>query len=126
VLRRDPGTVGLVTANGGHIEKHSFGLYSTEPPTGGFRTERPQAEIDARGSRTVSEDFQGPVAIESWTVMHERDGSMARALATTLTADGVRVWGTTEDADTMKRFESDDVAGLPATIGPDGRLDLDD
>lgn len=124
VLREDPGSVGLVTANGGNVEKHAFGLYSTEPPTGGFRAERPQDEIDGRGGREVSEDHEGPVTIEAWTVMHERDGSMARAHAACLTDDGVRVWGVTNDADTMKRFESDDVAGCPATIGPDGELRL--
>ena len=32
VLRDDPASFGLVTANGGNIQKHSFGVYSTEPP----------------------------------------------------------------------------------------------
>ena len=124
VLREDPGSVGLVTANGGNVEKHAFGLYSTEPPTGGFRAERPQDEIDACGGRQVSEDHQGPVTVEAWTVMHERDGGMARAHAACLTDEGLRVWGVTDDPDTMKRFETDDVAGCPATIGADGDLRL--
>lgn len=122
VLREDPGSVGLITANGGNVEKHSFGLYSTVPPTGGFRAERPQEEVDARGSRAVSESYEGPVTVEAWTVMHERDGTMARAHAACLTPDGVRVWGVTGDADTMKRFESDDPVGTDATIGVDGEL----
>src|SRR3546814_676544 len=32
VLREDPETFGLVTANGGFITKHAFGVYSTRPP----------------------------------------------------------------------------------------------
>lgn len=124
VLREDPGSVGLVTANGGNVEKHAFGVYSTVPPTGGFRHERPQDEIDAVGSREVSEAFAGPVAIEAWTVMHERDGSMSRGHAACLTADGVRVWGVTTDGDTMKRFETDDLVGVAATVDADGELRL--
>jgi acetyl-CoA C-acetyltransferase len=47
VLRADPGTLGLVTANGGFITKHAFGVYGTEPPVEGFRHAEPQAEVDA-------------------------------------------------------------------------------
>ena len=122
VLRDDPGSLGLVTANGGNVEKHAFGLYSTGPPPGGFRAERPQDRIDARGRREVSQDHTGDVVIEAWTVMHERDGSLSRAHAACLTPDGVRVWGVSDDGDLMTRFESDDVAGVAATVGADGEL----
>ena len=57
--------------------------------------------------------------------MHERDGSMSRGHAACLTADGVRVWGVTTDEDTMKRFESDDLVGVAATVDADGELRLD-
>lgn len=122
VLRDDPGSLGLVTANGGNVEKHAFGVYSTEPPSGGFRWERPQDEIDALGGREVSEDHTGAAVIETWTVMHERDGSPSRAHAACLTPDGVRVWGVTSDVATMKRFESEDVTGLAVTLAADGAL----
>jgi acetyl-CoA C-acetyltransferase len=126
VLRGDPGSIGMVTANGGNVEKHAFGIYSTEPPAGGFRAERPQDAISARGGREVSADHRGPVEVEAWTVMHERDGSMARAHAACLTGDGARVWGVSSDEELMKRFETEDVAGAAATIGDDGELRLDD
>ena len=75
VLRNDAGEFGLVTANGGNIQKHSFGVYSTEPPADGFRTAHPQFAIDTDVGPTVAaEDHVGPVTIETWTVMHERDG----------------------------------------------------
>ena len=125
VLREDPGSLGLVTANGGNVEKHAFGVYSTDPPAAGFRAESPQDGIDARGGREVSEDHRGPVVIEAWTVMHERDGSMSRAHAACLTPDGKRVWGVSTAADLMKRFESEDMAGAAATVGADGDLQLE-
>lgn len=125
VLRGDPGSVGLVTANGGNVDKHAFGVYSTDPPSGGFRWERPQEEIDARGSRPVAESHDGPVTVEAWTVMHERDGSPSRAHAAVLTPDGARAWGVTSDADTMALLESTDVGGAPGHLAPDGTLTLD-
>ncbi len=124
VLREDAGSLGLVTANGGNVEKHAFGVYSTEPPANPFRAERPQDEIDALGGREVLEEHEGPVTVEAWTVMHERDGSMARGHAACLTPDGSRVWGVTDDADAMARFEAEDVGGAAATIERDGTLRL--
>ena len=124
VLRDDPGSAGAWSPpTAATWTKHAFGVYSTEPPDGGFRWERPQDEIDAAGGREVSETYEGPVTLETWTVMHERDGSMSRGHAACLTPDGVRVWALTDDADTMKRFESEDMVGAPGTIGPEGALD---
>ena len=51
VLREDPGSIGLVTANGGFLTKHALGVYCTEPPrTGSFRWESAQEATDAAGS----------------------------------------------------------------------------
>ena len=33
-LREDAGSVGLITANGGFVTKHAFGVYATSPPQG--------------------------------------------------------------------------------------------
>jgi acetyl-CoA C-acetyltransferase len=116
VLRADPGSLGLVTANGGIVDKHAFGVLSTEPPAAGFRHERPQDEIDARGGREVDGAHVGPATIETWTVMHDRDGEMASAHAACLTEHGVRTWGLTEDAELMARMEAEDVTGLAVTL----------
>src|SRR6185295_1835810 len=45
-VRAEPGSIGLVTANGGFLTKHAVGLYGTEPPEQGFRWEDVQAEVD--------------------------------------------------------------------------------
>jgi acetyl-CoA C-acetyltransferase len=116
VLREDPGSLGLVTANGGIVDKHAFGVLSTEPPAGGFRHERPQDEIDQAGSRAVDGDHQGSARLETWTVVHERDGSRTRAICACLTPDGARTWAFCEDEDTMARFEVEDVTGLEVHI----------
>ena len=119
VLRADPGSLGLVTANGGIVDKHAFGVFSTEPPAGGFRYECPQDEIDARGRRAVAGDHVGPATIETWTVTHERDGSMAKAICACRTPDGARTWADSSDPDVMARLEREDVTGVQVTIDAD-------
>ena len=94
-LRAAPGERGLVWANGGYVTKHSFGVYSTEPSTDGFRHDHPQAAIDALPQREFATpvDAEGPATIEAYTVMHSRDGEPETAIAACLLADGRRAWG---------------------------------
>lgn len=123
VLRGDPGSVGLVTANGGLVQKHAFGVYSTEPTANSFRYAHPQFAIDAAAEkRQVAADHQGPATIETWTVMHERDGSRVLGIVAALTPDGSRTWGLSHDQDTLAAMEIDDLVGAPATVGAEGQL----
>jgi acetyl-CoA C-acetyltransferase len=98
-LRTAPNELGLVWANGGYATKHSFGIYSTGPPAGGFRHGHPQAEIDALPSRELAEaaDAAGRATIEAYTVMHSRDGDPETAIVACLLADGRRAWGTSTE-----------------------------
>ena len=54
LLRRNPGPRGLITANGGYLTKHSFGVYSATPPAAAFRWEDVQAEVDREPTRTAT------------------------------------------------------------------------
>lgn len=118
-LRNDPGARGLVTANGGHVDKHAFGVYSTSPPAQGFRHDRPQAEIDRSTPTPAEIRYSGPARIEAWTVMHGRDGSAESAHAACRTDDGVRVWGLSNDPELMARMVSDDMTDVAVLIGTD-------
>lgn len=76
-LRGAPGAFGLVTANGNYVTKHSFGVYSTTPFEGPWRRESPgvlQAELDALPKAPFTETPSGPAVVETYTVMHGRDG----------------------------------------------------
>jgi acetyl-CoA C-acetyltransferase len=124
VLRADPGSTGLVTANGGNVDKHAFGIYSTEPPTNAFAWEKPQDRIDAAGPPVAVEvDHLGPATIETWTVMHGRDGRPERGHAACRTPAGARTWAVTDDEAVMTEFESRDLTGTPVAIGAEGRLE---
>jgi len=124
LLRDDPGAVGFVTANGGYITKHAFGVYSTEPPAEGFRHAEPQAEVDALPRRELCEEPDGEMTVETWTAMHDRDGEPETGIVVGLLDDGRRALGTTTDANTLKVLVTEDLAGRRAHIRPDGATDL--
>jgi acetyl-CoA C-acetyltransferase len=76
-LRARPGAFGLVTANGNYVTKHSFGVYSTTPPSGRWQRESPavlQAQLDALPKAPFTETPHGEAHIETYTVMHGRNG----------------------------------------------------
>jgi acetyl-CoA C-acetyltransferase len=127
VLRADPGAVGLVSALGWYATKHSIGLYSTEPPSRGFRLagDAPQATVDALPSRGVDGSYTGPVAVETSTVIHERDGSAALGIVACLTPAGRRAWANPHSADLMTLLMTNETAGRSAVLRADGELDLD-
>ncbi|HAS09686.1 MAG TPA: hypothetical protein DCS55_04080 [Acidimicrobiaceae bacterium] len=123
-LRDDPGSTGLVWANGGYLTKHAFGIYSTEPPAEGFRHAHPQDEIDALPSREVAPDHDGEATVETWTVMHGKDGQPEQGIVAMLLDDGRRAWGTTDDADTLATMVAEDIIGRRVHRTAEGRVSL--
>jgi acetyl-CoA C-acetyltransferase len=122
VLRGDAGSMGLVTANGGHVDKHAFGLYSTNPPQAGFRWERPQAEVNELAGRPAAGDYLGEAAIETWTVMHDREGLAVRGHAACLTPQGERAWAVTSQPELMALMTSEALLGRAVQIAAEGEL----
>lgn len=122
VLRDHPGASGLVTANGGTVDKHSFGVYSSRPPAEGFRWENVQDQIDQVPPTEVAADHTGAVTIETWTVMHDRDNQPERAHCACRTPDGARCWAVSSDPGTMKELLVDDPIGRSAVVDSDGNL----
>ena len=73
VVRKTPGSFGMVTANGNYLTKHSAGLYSTEPTKGPWRREDPgrlQAELDAGAKQRVNARPSGTGTIETYCVAY--------------------------------------------------------
>lgn len=124
VLRADPGSVGLVTALGWYVTKHSMALYSTEPPAEPFRTARPQDEVDALPRRGYTGDYSGPVTVESYTVMHERDGEPAMGIVACLLPDGRRAWGNSREPGLLKALTADDLIGRSGHLSADGDIEV--
>jgi acetyl-CoA C-acetyltransferase len=89
-LRRAPGEVGLVTGLGWYASTHSWGTYSTTPPRDGFRYDSVQADVDAAPLRDADDDYSGPAIVESYTVVHDREGRPSRAITSLRTPADAR------------------------------------
>ncbi|MBK6855116.1 MAG: acetyl-CoA acetyltransferase [Microthrixaceae bacterium] len=129
-LRSDPGTVGLITANGGFLTKHAFGVYSTRPPDAAFRHADVQDEVDAGPSRALAEivdpTTDGTVTVETSTVMHDRTSTPERAILSTLLADGRRAWAGSTDTDVLRELMTVETAGRHGTVDADGTFTFTD
>lgn len=119
-LRESPGGLGLVTANSGYLTKHALGVYGTEPPSSGFRREDVQAQVDAEPTVRALTSYEGEAAVESWTVVHDRDGEPERAFAALRTPGGDRTLATTTDPDETRRMTKQDVHGDKVLVAADG------
>lgn len=124
-LRESGDANGMVTANGGNVDKHAFGVFGTAPPPSGFLHDRPQADIDAAATpRKVLQDYSGPAKVETWTVMHDRSNEPERYLGSCLTPHGDRTWVAGTDADLMSTAMTTDIGDRPVHIGPGGTIEL--
>ena len=121
VLREGSGDVGLVSSNGGFITKHAFGIYSTAPPREPFRYEVPQDLVDATPTREAAPTFDGPVQVESYTVLYGAHGP-SQALVACLLEDGRRGWGNTDDPDVMRAMVSEEFCGRSARLHAEGAV----
>jgi acetyl-CoA C-acetyltransferase len=123
-LRSAPGTHGLVTALGWFVTKHAMGVYSTDPPPKGFRRDSPQTEVDSMPRRSAVADHEGPVTVESYTVMHERGGAPSVGIVACLLPDGRRAWGNVTDPVVLKAMTMEEQFGRPAMLRLGGAVEL--
>lgn len=78
-LRARPGEFGLVTANGWYLTKQSTGVYGTTKPRNSISPDASaslQAQINSLEHPTVIEKPSGAARIETYTVVHGREGYM--------------------------------------------------
>lgn len=127
-LRGRPNETALVWANGGYATKHSFGVYATTPPKDGYRHDSPQSQIDLLPRRDVANSIQakGSATIESYSVMHNRDGLPETVCASALLADGRRAWATSSDTDLAEAMTHDEWVGKLAMLDGLGTLHVID
>jgi acetyl-CoA C-acetyltransferase len=122
-VRADPGSLGLVSANGGAISKLVVTLLSTEP-TGAFSSASAQAAIDAHPRRAVDAAYDGPATVEAWTVLHGRGGVAERAVLACRTPDGARTWAVVDDPHVAGGLTAVELAGTTVHRGHDGTARL--
>jgi acetyl-CoA C-acetyltransferase len=117
--RADPGSVALVTALGWYVTKHAVGLYSSTPPTSGFRAvdaATTQAQVDALPRREPAGAVDGEVEVEATAVVFDRDGTPNLGIVTALTANGTRALANTRDPDAMHAICSEPWEGTTVRL----------
>ncbi len=129
-LRRAPGTFGLVTANSGYLTKHAFGVYSTEPPTAGFRREDVTGKVqrawsDAEPTVEVVEAHEGVAELETWTVTYDRSGAPERAFVAGRVPGGGRTLAVVADSADLDELASTEAEGRKLRVAADGSANLD-
>ena len=128
-LRGKPGAYGLVTANGWYLTKQSTGIYSTKRPDAPFERQDPgviQREIDALPHPDVIEQPQGPGRVETYTIVHRREGPYMGIVVGRDANDRRFVAVTPNDPDTLMALEAAEQVGRTGTVsqGPDGQTNL--
>ena len=138
LLRETDGGRALVTANGGMLTKHSFGVYSADEPAAPYRHEDLTAEVHALPKREAVADYSGTTEIESYAVMFGGAAKAAksfrsvygnRAAPTTEPSvahlacrlpDGRRAWANVDDPDTLSAMCEQEFCGQPVQLNGAG------
>ncbi len=123
-LVANPGQRGLITANGGWLTKHSFGVYGSEPPEHEFRWEDVQSAVDAEPTRNAEVEWSGVGTVESWTTPFDRNGSPEKAFVAVRTPDDSRTLAVITDADEADATVREDIAGAKVHVHSDGTANL--
>lgn len=126
-LRARGGAYGLVTGNGWYLTKQSTGIYSTTAPDRPFEREDPailQREIDALPHPEVTETPQGRGTIETYTVVHKREGPFM-AIVVGRDSNGRRFAANTpNDPATLASLEASEQIGRTGTVAQQGDLNI--
>jgi acetyl-CoA C-acetyltransferase len=119
-LRRDPGSLGLVSGVGMHMNKHVFAAYSTEP---GALVPPDDRAVSSRGTMdeaTIVETFEGPGRVATYSVVHGRDGAPDwAALVCDLPPEGgaaTRCYARLTDAAALVEAEDTELVGRPVEL----------
>ena len=124
LLRENPGSKGLVTANGGLLTKHALCIYSTDAPEKPFAWANLQDEVDAMPRREVTEEHDGSATIETYVVMYDAEAQPSTAHAACLLDDGSRTWANIADRATVNAMTKEEFCGRAGKIDGAGGLTL--
>lgn len=115
LLRDNPGKRGMITANGGYITKHAFGIYSTQAPEQPFQHADLQDQVDATLKRDVVIEHQGAGTVEGYSVMYGTEG-VTKAFVAARLEDGRRAWGISEDRDLLQTMTQEEFCGRQVNL----------
>jgi acetyl-CoA C-acetyltransferase len=129
--RRRPGSYGFVGANGGILSKYSAAVYSTTPRAWQDDRSAPvQRELDEVAPVARTSRPEGAATIETFTVVHGRDGAATGIVIGRLDATGERFVARGGDGDTalLDLLASEQPIGRSVWVtatGPGNRVTVD-
>lgn len=119
-LRGQPEKIGLVYGIGWFMTKHSIGIYSAGPKEEEFGTvdrERMQREVEGLSYPEFTADADGAATLETFTVMHDREGRPDYAIIIGRLDDGRRfIANTATDLSLFDYLMTNDVVGLKGRV----------
>lgn len=124
LLVANPGRRGLITANGGYLTKHSFGVYGTDPPNTEFRWEDVQPVIDQEPTRRAVVEWEGVGTVESWTTPFDREGQPEKVFLAVRTPDESRTLAVIADPEAAEATVREDIAWAKVAVHIDGTAAL--
>ena len=122
-LRGKPGAWGMVSANGGIINKHSVGVYSTRPAWRKCSSARLQSALEAVPDTKLEKLPDGPGTIETYTVEFRRGQPEQAIVVGRLDSTGERFVanGFPGDAAFIESLLNEDMAGQPVMVAGFGK-----
>src|SRR5438874_56985 len=113
-LRKDPGSLGMVSGVGMHMTKHVYAVYSSEPPAQQLQPvdgAALQADLDALPQKAITDSYTGRATIATYTVAHGRGGDAEWGLAVCDLDGGTRAYAKMLDPDMLAQAEADELVG---------------
>ncbi len=121
-LRGAPGSVGLVSGVGMHMNKHTFAVYSTEPGPLVPPDDEVVADAARMDERPVLDSHEGRAEVATYSVVHGRDGEpeWAALVAEVPSAGGdggpARCYARLSDRDALVESERVELIGRTVTL----------
>lgn len=138
-LRKNPGSFGLITANGGYLSEHSAGIYSTTPISVSKNSDYPwqrtapsadQAYIEALDAPSFTKTPSGKASIETYTVASGRSGAPSLGIVIGRLGDPGDpntkrfIANTPIDPALLKSMMDSDYLGATGTVSQNGDTNL--
>jgi acetyl-CoA C-acetyltransferase len=124
-LRHDPGSHGVVSGVGMHMQKHAYGVWSTDPGVGVVSDPAPYSAVETPVEIVGS--WAGAATVATYSVLHGRDGSPERALLVCDLPGGGRCYAFLEGGPAvLAAAEEDELIGRPVTLTPKDQVNWAD
>jgi acetyl-CoA C-acetyltransferase len=128
VLRADPGSIGLWSANGGAVSKLAATILSTAPPPSAFVATRAPVEGDALATRrpvSAEPGTRTSGTIETYTVMHDSKGVPRTGFVAITPDERSRMWGRIDEPGSLADMVATEVLGRTVHIDEAGQASID-